>query len=1182
MKKIISFLIFTQSFFISADIFDSFGFGQKNSPLNVVIGADKTHEDLTHIKNSLETLQKEDVVLYEDVMTQSEKCKKQISVIEGGKFGENQYTTRIIVTLKSTMQAIATLKTIRKELASVFKQHIGLLQDSLKEVVQLEQEISEKKALYTFDDLQELSAQIAKQQDSIESEIARKKEVAVDVENLKQKSVASEKMHKDKLKEQSDFSKEVKTGERYVRVKSELLDAEVILLLYEKDNALIRLKEKEARLSYVKDVILLEEKKLQLLKKKFDFVVRVALRIDHEDVVHAEEHLKEIKQKHMSVQESYNQEIEALVIKEDAYKKELALLQKSFSEPGKNIQNSDEWVAQVSTLEEFSILAELCFKNDELLCCQSDIDLLQAKIELDQTAYREQELTTAMLVSWYKIKHLKFRTREELSTEIKRYQDAVVEFARNQSVSEEKKTIATHHLNAQNHALVNLKNHKDALQTKKRNFPSVDEKKIEYIFEYFEKAQTLITKQIEQAGNSIELYTKVLTLLQTNSMQSESMIVELQKVSLWQRSRGAISWEGIKNIFPDIRNFFYDLRALGAHFLFTPFIVHEVIHEIITHPLHVFLFILKLLFLFLLYLLLSYVLPYCAQQLLSMQRDYRGMYLIGRVSGFLCNFLYNYRISLFIWAVCLYFVEYRGLSELFPSIVFYIISIFYLLYIARILVHKFIIFNTVNKYDILNESFQPRFAIVFSSFLYATVIIVCFRESFLLGGYAHSEVPNILLALYSIIIRGLLLALIRKEDLLSIIPSKTPLWAWIWNGVNTYYYSLLSLFIILMILSDPHIGGYDNLMAYLFWGIVGTIVVVQSLFLFYGFVRRTSITLFFSSEREALKERFYLAKTCYSIMAVLLLVFFISLGLWLILWFWGKSISLSSFTEFFTQPSLSIGFKDGQFQQKLSILDVLRTCSFIPLSFILASFIDKFVLFRVFGMLLVDPGIHNTVSTITYYLVVILGITFGLLHEGFGFLVAWYLGPLLFGLAWALRDTFNDFVAYFILLVQRPLKVGDYIKLDEETSGVVRRITPRCVVLRKQNSFSMIVPNSKMMTAVIANWDYSKSFVAFPDITVAVRYFEDPFFVRELLLKAIEETDNILKNPTPVIRLEEFGVNGYVFLVRGFISSEKTLDQWDIASNARFAIVKILRSNGIELSFPVQIIHLKNNDQQKL
>ena len=51
--------------------------------------------------------------------------------------------------------------------------------------------------------------------------------------------------------------------------------------------------------------------------------------------------------------------------------------------------------------------------------------------------------------------------------------------------------------------------------------------------------------------------------------------------------------------------------------------------------------------------------------------------------------------------------------------------------------------------------------------------------------------------------------------------------------------------------------------------------------------------------------------------------------------------------------------------------------------------------------------------------------------------------------------------------------------------------------------------------------------------------------------------------------------------MRAFISSEKTMEQWEIASNVRFAIVKTLRGNGIDLSFPVQIVHLKKDDEPK-
>ena len=115
-------------------------------------------------------------------------------------------------------------------------------------------------------------------------------------------------------------------------------------------------------------------------------------------------------------------------------------------------------------------------------------------------------------------------------------------------------------------------------------------------------------------------------------------------------------------------------------------------------------------------------------------------------------------------------------------------------------------------------------------------------------------------------------------------------------------------------------------------------------------------------------------------------------------------------------------------------------------------------------------------------------------------------------MAWAVRDVFNDFVAYFVLLVQRPVKVGDYIKMSDEVKGVVRKITPRTVVLRREQSYHLIIPNSKFMQDVIFNWDYTRSFIAFPDIHVGVRYSVDPEQVkkdasRDMWLSAKEAVD---------------------------------------------------------------------------
>lgn len=1162
-----------------ADIFDSLGFGKLENTFNVVIGTDKTKEDLGHLKVQLDLLQKEDRVSNEAMHLQIEKVQAQIAALESSRSSDNQYTSKLTLALKSILQLLTTIRSVQKEWIGTIKQHCALLEEFIKDP-ELAGITVETKTLYTFDDVQALGDQIAAQEERIEAEQAQKKETILDFENNQKKMSAVEKIYKDKLKEQSDFGKDLQAGERYARVKSELLDAEVLLAGYEKDLLALRIKEKEAKLALSTDTLFIEERKIDALKKKLDFIVRISLRIDAEDVRQAEDKLKKEKQRYLTVTNSYLQSVERLTAQEEKTKRELAFLEKSYDEPGKDIQNLNEWASTVRTVEGYLILGEMGFKNDELLLIEREIDLLQAQTELEKITFKAQELNSDMVLSWYKIKHQRFKTSDELFAEVKKYQDLATELLRERSITEDKRNAATNRLNLQNRALSNLKNHKDTARGKNKSSLSHDETKYIRMIDYFDQSQALVTKQIEITGSLIEVFSKLLVSLNSSLKHIDAMTFELQRVSLWHRSRGAISQEGLKNSIPDMRIFFSDLRTLTAHSLSSLSDLQEEIAGLLTNPVKLFYLFLQCLLLAALFWALHYCLPRFSKQLLAVQRDYRGVYIVGRITGFLCGFVFRYLVSFFIWAVCLYYFAFYGSPDLYPSILFYLLSIPYLLFLARNLVRSFTALNQATNYDILNESFQPRFAVICSAFLYATIIILCFREAFLLGGYSKSELPNILLALYSIIIRGLLLTFIRKEDLLSIIPSKTPFWAWVWNVVNDYYYVLLGIFIIIMVLSDPHIGGYDNLMFYIFWGILGTAIVIKGLFMLYSFVRRISVLVFFSSEREVFKERFYLAKTWYSLLAIFLLVFFLLLGIWLVMWFWGKTIPLDSIAEFFTQKKIGVSIADNGQRYQVSILDLLRTLAFIPFGFIVASIIDRFVLYRLFGMLLVDPGVHNTVSTISYYVSVITVITIGLWYEGFGFLIAYYLAPLIIGMAWAMRDVLNDFVAYFIILVQRPLKVGDYIRLDDQVMGVVRRITPRAVVLRRQNSYSIIVPNSRIMRDVVNNWDYSRSYIGFPDIIVSIRYFEDPAFVKSLLLQAIESTDNVLKTPVPVIRLEDFNVNGFVFLIRGFISSEKTLEQWEIASNVRFAIVKTLRAHGIDLSFPVQIVHLKTDDDK--
>ena len=84
-----------------------------------------------------------------------------------------------------------------------------------------------------------------------------------------------------------------------------------------------------------------------------------------------------------------------------------------------------------------------------------------------------------------------------------------------------------------------------------------------------------------------------------------------------------------------------------------------------------------------------------------------------------------------------------------------------------------------------------------------------------------------------------------------------------------------------------------------------------------------------------------------------------------------------------------------------------------------------------------------------------------------------------------------------------------------------------------------------------------------------VHHKEDPARVKELFLEVVNEHTRILKSPAPIIRLVEIAPNGYRFLIRGFLSSTYTLDQWNIAGDIRIAIILRLRKEGIALAVPV-------------
>jgi len=136
-------------------------------------------------------------------------------------------------------------------------------------------------------------------------------------------------------------------------------------------------------------------------------------------------------------------------------------------------------------------------------------------------------------------------------------------------------------------------------------------------------------------------------------------------------------------------------------------------------------------------------------------------------------------------------------------------------------------------------------------------------------------------------------------------------------------------------------------------------------------------------------------------------------------------------------------------------------------------------------------------------------------------------GALSVGIGFGLQSIVNNFVSGLILLVERPIKVGDRIEIGTVT-GSVAEIRARATLVRTNDDIYLIVPNSRFVTETVTNWSYRSPRVRF-HFPVSVASASDPRAVEQALLEAAAKNDHVLKEPAPTVRFAAFGESSLDF-----------------------------------------------------
>ncbi len=181
-------------------------------------------------------------------------------------------------------------------------------------------------------------------------------------------------------------------------------------------------------------------------------------------------------------------------------------------------------------------------------------------------------------------------------------------------------------------------------------------------------------------------------------------------------------------------------------------------------------------------------------------------------------------------------------------------------------------------------------------------------------------------------------------------------------------------------------------------------------------------------------------------------------------------------------------------------------------------------------------------------------------------------GALALGVGFGSQNIINNFISGLILLVERPIKVGDLIQLDD-LYGNVEHIGARSTRIKTGSHLEIIVPNSSFLENNVVNWTLSDDRVR-TVVKVGVIYGSPTREVTRLLVKAVTEHGQVLPKPEPIVLFTDFADNSLNFEVHFWIKMRTVMERLRIESDVRYMIDQSFREAGLVIAFPQRDVHL--------
>jgi small-conductance mechanosensitive channel len=253
-----------------------------------------------------------------------------------------------------------------------------------------------------------------------------------------------------------------------------------------------------------------------------------------------------------------------------------------------------------------------------------------------------------------------------------------------------------------------------------------------------------------------------------------------------------------------------------------------------------------------------------------------------------------------------------------------------------------------------------------------------------------------------------------------------------------------------------------------------------------------------------------------------------------------------------------------QSKHPVSVWSILLAVVYVVAAFLISKHLRRALERFVYSnpRLAWDRGIQHAVSTTVHYAAIAFGALKCLQSLGLTLADLTVLSAAFgVGLGFGLQDIFKNFISGAIMLVERPIKIGDYVNVAG-TLGNVTNISTRSTTITTADDTALIVPNATFITTNVINWSHGER-TAKLHVPVNVTNQVDMATVRETMLRVLDGVEGLVAEPAPQVLCTALTGGGFSFDLQVWTRTPERSQE--IVSQINFALESAFREAGIEL-----------------